>query len=233
MAFKLHERDLRGKTKIGWLDSRHTFSFGDFRDPMRMGFGPLRVINDDVIIPGAGFGTHPHKDMEIITYMIDGALEHKDSMGNGSVIRPGEIQKMSAGSGVTHSEFNHSKEDSAHLLQIWIQPDQKGLPPAYEQKSVDYDAASKGFIVIGDRDGSQGGVTIHQDVKLLLARPAAEQDLAYDFAPGRRGFLQLVKGQLAIDGETVRQGDGLEISGIKRLDLKAQEDSEILLFDLP
>ncbi len=232
MAYKLHERDLRGKTKTGWLDSYHTFSFGDFRDPERMGFRSLRVINEDYIVPGSGFPTHPHQDMEIITYMIDGALEHKDSMGNGSVIRPGEIQKMSAGTGVTHSEFNASNDNSGHLLQIWIRPSERGIKPAYEQIKFDPTQAENEFVVVGSSEGGKNVISIYQDVQLLMAAPMEGTEVSYEFDAGRYGFLQIVSGSAEIDGEILKQGDGLEISNVSAIHVKALADSQLMLFDL-
>jgi hypothetical protein len=232
MSIKLHERDLRGATNMGWLDSKHTFSFGHFYDPERMGFRALRVINDDYIIGGAGFGEHGHDNMEIISIALDGALEHKDSMGNGSIIRPGEIQKMSAGSGVRHSEFNASAEDTAHFLQIWIVPDTRDIEPSYEQVRIDREAASKGFTLIGGAEKGGHQVSIHQDVTLHWAEPVDGQALSYEFQDGRYGFLHIAQGQVEIDSEMLKAGDALELSGVSILKLKAAADSQLLLFDL-
>ncbi len=227
---KIHDRDLRGKTKTGWLDSAHTFSFGHFHDPARMGFRSLRVINDDRVIPGAGFGTHPHNNMEIISYVLDGSLEHKDSMGTGSVIKPGEVQRMSAGTGVTHSEFNGSKDDPVHFLQIWIEPKTKGLEPSYEQKPLNVNKGE--FVLIGDRHGSDGAITIHQDVKMYLVHLEEGQSASYSFEPQRGGFLHLVRGQVTLNGESLKEGDGAEITDVETVTIAAQEPSEVLLFDL-
>lgn len=229
---KIHERDLRGRSKNGWLDSYHTFSFGDFRDPERMGFRSLRVINEDYVIPGAGFPTHPHSDMEIITVILEGALAHKDSMGNGSVIRPGEIQKMSAGSGITHSEFNPSDDTPVHLLQIWIRPDTRGIKPGYEQIDIQGAKDESGWVLIGDREGGEKTVSIHQDTRLFMANLLKEKEISYSFAEGRHGFLQVAKGEISIENEILKQGDGLEISNEKNINLTARADSELLLFDL-
>ena len=227
---KIHERENRGQTRTGWLDSRHTFSFGGFQDPSRMGFRTLRVVNDDRVIPGAGFGTHGHRDMEIITYVISGALAHKDSLGNGSVIRPGELQRMSAGTGIEHSEFNHSDADGVHFLQIWVLPEKQGLPPGYEQKPA---LAGDGYFkLIGDRLGTDGAITIHQDVGIYLAHLPEGKEASYHFQEGRGGFLQLVRGEVSIDGEKIREGDGLEINQSGKINVKALNDSEIMLFDL-
>ncbi len=228
---RIHDRDIRGKTKMGWLDSKHTFSFGHFMDPKRMGFRSLRVINDDIVIPGAGFDTHPHSDMEIITYILKGELAHKDSLGTGSTIRPGEIQRMSAGTGILHSEFNPSKENGVHLLQIWIRPEKRGLEPSYEQKTV---APSKGaFKVIGDRYGTDGGVTIHQDVKLLVAHLDDGMETSYSLQPGRGGFIHVAKGWITLNGEALKEGDGAEITDIDKIEVVSKADeTEVLLFDL-
>jgi redox-sensitive bicupin YhaK (pirin superfamily) len=232
MSFKIHERDLRGRTKTGWLDSYHTFSFGDFRDPERMGFRSLRVINEDFVIPGAGFPTHPHSDMEIITVILKGELAHKDSMGNGATIKPGEVQKMSAGSGITHSEFNPSNDNPVHLLQIWIRPDTRGVKPRYEQIVVDNKNAQGGWVLVGDREGNDKIVSIHQDAKLFSASIKAGEKISYEFAKDRYGFLQIARGELELRGETIRQGDGVEISGEGKIELIAKADTEVLLFDL-
>lgn len=229
---RIHERDIRGITKTGWLDSKHTFSFGNFMDPERMGFRFLRVINDDRVIPGAGFDTHPHRDMEIITVVLDGALEHKDSLGTGSIIRPGEIQKMSAGSGIRHSEFNPSKDDGVHLLQIWIIPDTRGIDPAYEQITVDTAKAKDGFTLVGDRHGTDGGITIHQDAKMYLAHPQDGSTLTYELSEGRHGFLHVAKGRIVLNGEVFKEGDGAEITDVKTLTIVAEADSELILFDM-
>lgn len=227
---RIHDRDIRGTTKTGWLDSRHTFSFGNFRDPSRMGFRSLRVINDDLVIPGAGFDMHPHSDMEIITYILKGELAHKDSLGNGSTIRPGEIQRMSAGTGIFHSEYNPSTENGVHLLQIWLRPETRGLEPSYEQKTI---AAKEGaFTVIGKRGGGDGVVTIHQDATLLVAHLKDGQETPYTFENGRSGFLHVAKGRVTLNGETLKEGDGAEISLVDTIKVAATADSEVLLFDL-
>lgn len=227
---RIHDRDIRGTTKTGWLDSKHTFSFGNFMDPTRMGFRSLRVINDDVVIPGAGFDTHPHSDMEIITYILKGELAHKDSLGTGSTIKPGEIQRMSAGTGILHSEFNPSNDNGVHLLQIWIRPEKRGLEPSYEQKTITPKEGE--FVIIGDRKGSNGAITIHQDVTLLMAQLNDGQETSYDFSKGRSGFIQVVKGRVELNGETLKEGDGAEISDTDTINVKAVADSEVLLFDL-
>ena len=229
---RIHERDLRGKARTGWLDSQHTFSFGHFHDPERMGVRSLRVINEDRVIPGAGFAEHGHADMEIVTYVISGALAHKDSLGTGSIIRPGEIQRMSAGTGIRHSEMNASEEAPVHFLQIWIQPDRADLEPSYEQVALAKDTGLGGFTPIAGPNIGEGGVTLHQDARILVAKPKEGETLEVQVREGRAAFLQLVKGELTIEGETLRAGDGLEIDEPKTLTLIAQADSEILLFDL-
>lgn len=227
---RIHDRDIRGTTKMGWLDSKHTFSFGHFMDPKRMGFRSLRVINEDWVIPGAGFDTHPHSDMEIITYILKGELAHKDSLGTGSTIRPGEIQRMSAGTGIEHSEFNPSNDNGVHLLQIWLRPEKRGLAPSYEQKTI---RPQEGvFTVIGDRNGGDDAVTIHQDATLLVAHLKDGQETSYTFETGRGGFIQVARGRITLNGETLKEGDGAEISDVDVIDVAATADSEVLLFDL-
>ncbi len=227
---RIHDRDIRGITKTGWLDSKHTFSFGHFMDPSRMGFRSLRVINDDHVIPGAGFDTHPHRNMEIVTYVLKGELEHKDSLGTGSVIRPGDIQRMSAGSGIYHSEFNPSNDNGVHLLQIWILPEKQGLEPSYEQKRIEKKKGA--FTLVGDRHGTDGAITIHQDIRMLVADLADGQETAYTFEKGRGGFLHVAAGQITLNGEVLKEGDGAEISDVETLSITAQADSEVLLFDM-
>ena len=227
---RIHDRDLRGTTKTGWLDSRHTFSFGHFRDPTRMGFRALRVINDDLVIPGAGFDTHGHQNMEIITYILKGELAHKDSLGTGSTIRPGEVQRMTAGSGIEHSEFNPSNDNGVHLLQIWIIPEKRGMEPSYEQKSVVPESGK--FTLIGDRYGTDGAVTIHQDVRMLVADLKDGDETSYRFEKGRGGFLHVAKGWITLNGEPLKEGDGAEMTDVDTITLKANADSEVLLFDL-
>jgi redox-sensitive bicupin YhaK (pirin superfamily) len=224
--------DSRGAADHGWLKSKHTFSFADYHNPSMMGFGKLRVINEDWIEPGKGFGTHPHRDMEIVTYMVDGALEHKDSMGNGSVIRPGELQRMTAGTGVLHSEFNASDTDRAHLLQIWILPEQNGLEPGYEQKLFPVEEKKNRWRLVGSRDGRDGSLTIHQDIKLSSTVLDAGESIDYSFDGRRRGFVQVVRGTVEIDGETLETGDAVAIVDQQSLDIKAKSESELLLFDM-
>ncbi len=222
----------RGGADHGWLKSKHTFSFADYHNPSMMGFAKLRVVNEDWIEPGQGFGTHPHRDMEIVTYMIDGALQHKDSMGNGSVIQPGELQRMTAGTGVLHSEFNASDSERAHLLQIWILPEKNGLQPGYEQKLFPSEEKQNRWRLVGSRDGRDGSLTIHQDVNLLSTELDAGQELEYAFDGRRRGFLQVVKGTVEIDGSALSAGDAVAIVDQASLTVRASEDAELLLFDM-
>ena len=224
--------DSRGAADHGWLKSKHTFSFADYHNPSMMGFAKLRVVNEDWIEPGMGFGTHPHRDMEIVTYMIDGALEHKDSMGNGSTIRPGELQRMTAGTGVLHSEFNHSQEEQAHLLQIWILPERNGLEPGYEQKLFPSDEKRNTWRIVGSRDGRDGSLTIHQDVNLLSTELEAGKELEYEFDGKRRGFLQVVRGSVDVDGESLSAGDAVATQDQPALTVRAIDDAELLLFDM-
>jgi redox-sensitive bicupin YhaK (pirin superfamily) len=223
----------RGTANFGWLDSRHTFSFGEYHDPRQMGFGPLRVINEDRVSPGQGFGTHGHADMEIISYVLEGALEHKDSIGTGSVIRPGDVQVMSAGTGIRHSEFNHSKTEPVHFLQIWVVPDHEGIAPRYEQKNFP-DADKRGRLrLVGSSDGRGGSVVIHQDVELLAGLIDAGERATHALPPGRRAWVQVVRGAVAINGYDLDAGDGAAVEGESAIALAAKVDSEILLFDLP
>jgi len=224
--------DSRGGADHGWLKSKHTFSFADYYNPSMMGFATLRVVNEDWIEPGMGFGTHPHRDMEIVTYMIEGALEHKDSMGNGSVIRPGELQRMTAGTGVYHSEFNHSKQDKAHLLQIWILPERAGLQPGYEQKLFPDEEKRNRWRVVASRDGRDGSLTIHQDVILSSTILDEGGEIDYTFADGRRGFAQIVHGSITVDSEELSAGDAVALQDQRTISIKAKEEAEILLFDM-
>lgn len=225
-------RDERGHFDHGWLDTRHTFSFAEYFDPDHMGFRSLRVINEDRVQPGQGFGTHPHRDMEIVTYVLDGALAHRDSMGNGSVIRPGDVQRMTAGTGITHSEFNHSNDAPVHFLQIWIVPDRRGLTPSYEQKTIPAEATAGRLCAVASQDGGDGSVTINQDATLYTAVLAPGQAVTHAFAPGRHGWLQVARGQVALDGRSLAAGDGAAISGEKAVTVSGESAAEILLFDL-
>lgn len=222
----------RGHADHGWLDSRHTFSFADYHDPQHMGFRALRVINQDRVTPGMGFPTHPHRDMEIFSYVLEGALQHQDSMGNGRVLKPGEIQLMRAGTGVTHSEFNPSKSEGLHFLQIWIVPAQRGLAPSYtEWKPSEATTNAKDVVVISP-DGRDGSAVIHQDAIVHRLRLAAGDALAHDVQPGRGVWLQLISGELRLGGETLRAGDGVSTEDAGSLAIAASQPSEALLFDL-
>jgi quercetin 2,3-dioxygenase len=222
----------RGRTKIDWLDSRHTFSFGDYYDPGQMGFRTLRVINEDRVRPGAGFPTHGHRDMEIITYILEGALEHKDSLGPGSIIRPGEAQRMSAGAGITHSEFNHSKTEPVHFLQIWITPSTRGIAPGYEQKTIDDAKAHGGFAPVGSPNGGDRSVRIHQDAALSVAKLERGQTVATNLKKGRHGFVQVARGAVTVNGTALAEGDGATISDEEKVTMVANSPAEVLFFDL-
>ena len=222
----------RGHANHGWLDSWHTFSFADYYDPQHMGFRALRVINEDFVNPGRGFGTHHHEDMEIITYVLEGELAHKDSLGNGAAIRPGEVQRMSAGTGIDHSEFNHSKDALVHLLQIWILPERRGLTPSYEQKVFPIEQTQNGLLLVAARDGRDGAVTVHQDVALYAGKLAAGARIEHALAPGRHAWLQVARGSVEVSGQKLRAGDGLAASDEAKLAISANEDAEVLLFDL-
>ncbi|HXB55956.1 MAG TPA: pirin family protein [Vicinamibacteria bacterium] len=222
----------RGHTDWGWLDSRHTFAFGDYHDPLNMGFRTLRVLNDDRVTAGSGFGTHGHSDMEILSYVLEGALEHKDSMGTGSVIRPGEIQLMRAGTGVTHSEYNASRTEPLHFLQIWILPDRRGLAPEYDQKPVDHEAARRGFALLASKDGRQGSLRISQDVDLWLALLEEGERRELKLNPGRHAWVQLARGSVALDAHELGEGDGAALSGAEAVRLTGKGPAEVLVFDL-
>ncbi len=223
----------RGRAEHGWLSSRHTFSFGHYHDPRYMGFGPLRVINEDRVTPAEGFGTHGHRDMEIVSYVLSGALEHKDSMGTGSVLHYGDVQRMSAGSGVTHSEFNHSSDAPVHFLQIWIMPERNGLQPSYEEKHFPADSKRGQLRLIASPDGSDGSVTVHQDARIYAAIVDGEDVIEQPLTPGRGAYLQVARGGLTVNGIALEQGDALQISDESSIRLSEGKDAEVLLFDLP
>jgi quercetin 2,3-dioxygenase len=222
----------RGGGDFGWLKTRHSFSFDTYYDPQFRGFQSLRVINEDWVAPGQGFPTHPHRDMEIITYVLEGALEHKDSLGTGSVIRPGDGQRMSAGRGIRHSEANPSKTDSVHLLQIWIMPDHHGHEPSYEQKTFPESEKRGKLRLIAGPDGKDGSVTIHQDAKLYVSLLNPGEEVTHHLAKGRHAWLQVAKGAAELNGKSLDQGDGAAISDELKLVIKGTNDAEILLFDL-
>jgi len=222
----------RGHAQHGWLDSFHSFSFADYHDPDHMGFGPLRVINEDRVQPGRGFGTHSHRDMEIISYVLEGGLAHKDSMGNGSVIRPGDVQRMSAGTGVAHSEYNASDRDPVHFLQIWIEPNVRGVKPSYEEKRFD-DASKRGRLrLIASADGRDGSVTIHQDASLYAALVDGAEALDFEPLPGRKVYVHVVRGEVEVNGQPLAAGDAIKLSNERRVRVERGRGAEILLFDL-
>jgi redox-sensitive bicupin YhaK (pirin superfamily) len=223
----------RGRTRIDWLDSRHTFSFGDYRDPAYVNFGPLRVINEDIVAGGGGFHPHSHKDMEIVTYMLDGALQHKDSLGTGSTIRPGEIQRMSAGTGITHAEFNASKTEPTHFLQIWIMPSKTGLAPSYEQKLIDADAIRNKLARIAAPEPREGEVRLVQDAEIWAARFDGEEEAVHNLQPGRKAWLQIVRGSnVEVAGERLDAGDGAAMTDMESILIRAHGPAEVLLFDM-
>lgn len=228
----IRHAEQRGAANFGWLDSRHSFSFGHFYDPDHMGFGPLRVINEDKVQPGMGFDTHGHQDMEIISYVLEGALEHKDSIGTGSVIRPGDVQRMTAGTGIRHSEFNHSQSDPVHFLQIWVLPERDGLEPGYEQKTFPAEERTGALRLLASRDGEDGALTIHQDVRLFGALLNAGGELTHVLQPERRAWVQLVRGSAEIDGERLYPGDGAAVTDETAITMKATSAAELLLFDM-
>jgi redox-sensitive bicupin YhaK (pirin superfamily) len=222
----------RGHAEHGWLDSRHTFSFADYYDPEFTGFGPLRVINEDRVAPGRGFGVHSHRDMEILSYVLEGALEHQDSLGTGSVIRPGDVQRMSAGTGVRHSEFNHSDREPVHFLQIWIIPERQGEKPEYEQKTFPQDEKRGRLRLIGSRDGREGSVVIRRDVDLYSALLATGDTVKHRPEADRYIWVQVARGRVTANGETLEAGDGAAFVDEKSIELRGLEDSEALLFDM-
>jgi len=223
----------RGHANHGWLDSHHTFSFADYYDPDQMGHSALRVINEDRVQPAAGFPTHGHRDMEIVSYVLEGALEHKDSMGNGSVIRPGDVQRMSAGTGVRHSEFNASDKDPVHFLQIWIVPDRQGHAPGYEQKHFEPATLQGVLRVVASPDGRDGSVMIHQNATIHAGRIDAADQASYTLASGRRAYVHIARGSLTLNGQKMSAGDGARINDESTLRFENGNNAELLLFDLP
>ena len=222
----------RGHANHGWLDTYHTFSFGSYRDPRMMGFRSLRVINEDVVLPGQGFGTHPHEDMEIVTYVLEGALEHRDSMGNGEVLRPGEFQRMSAGKGITHSEFNPSNDRPVHLYQIWLFPQQLGIEPSYEQKEFADSERHNRMRLVASPNAAEGSLLIHQDARIFLSALDDLAEVRHELAEGRHAWLQVLRGELTLNGDDLAVGDGAAISDESRLAIRARGGAEVLLFDL-
>ena len=229
---KIHDRNLRGHSKIGWLDSWHTFSFSGFQDPNRMGFRSLRVINDDRVIPGAGFGMHGHQDMEILTYVLAGELAHKDSLGTGSIIRPGDVQIMSAGTGIQHSEFNASDSNPVHLLQIWMLPDRNNITPRYDQRNFPLAEKQGKLRLVGSKDGRDGSVVIHQDIDLYVSVLSAGDLVKFEVPPNRFAWIQVARGMVTLNGESLREGDGVQINSPELLELSTESNAEVLLFDL-
>lgn len=230
--FTLRKARDRGHFNHGWLDTYHTFSFADYYDPAYMGFRSLRVMNDDRVASGAGFGMHGHRDMEIVTYVLDGALEHKDSMGNGSIIRPGNLQRMSAGTGVQHSEFNPSAREPVHLYQIWLLPERRGLTPSYEECEIP-EAEKRGrFRLVASPDGADRSLTIHQDARLYLATLDSSESISHPIEPGRAAWLQVLRGSARVPGHDLSAGDGLALTDEPGLSVQASTASELLLFDL-
>jgi quercetin 2,3-dioxygenase len=222
----------RGVANFGWLDSRHTFSFGHYYDPRHMGIGALRVINDDRVAPGGGFDTHSHQDMEIISYVLEGAMEHQDSIGTGSVIRPGDVQRMTAGTGIAHSEFNHSRTEPVHFLQIWIVPERKGLEPGYEQKTFPLEERRGKARLVASRDGRNGSLTVHQDVDLYTSVLEAGDEVAIDLRPERSAWVQVARGAVTLNGTGLKEGDGAAVFDTATLTLTSDKGGEVLVFDL-
>ncbi len=221
----------RGHADLGWLDSKHSFSFGQYHDPAHMGFGSLRVINDDRVAPGGGFATHPHEDMEIISYVLEGALEHKDSMGNGSIIRPGDVQRMSAGTGVTHSEFNHSKQDGVHFLQIWFLPNQTGLEPGYEQKNFPASGRQGQLQLVASQHGRDGSVSLNQDVDMYGVLLDQDDSVAHRLNAGRKAWVQIARGSVSLNGRALQAGDGAGVEG-EAIELSHASAAEVIVFDM-
>ncbi len=226
------QSESRGSADHGWLRAKHTFSFAEYQNPERVQFGKVRVINEDRIAPGKGFATHPHRDMEIVTYVIDGAIAHEDSMGNGTVITAGEIQRMTAGTGVQHSEFNHSQDNELHLLQIWIYPEKKGLEPGYEQTRFSREEKLNRLRLVGSRDGRDGSITIHQDVDLYASVLEAGNELSLELRPDRKVFVQVVDGDIVVNGQQLSAGDGAQMEDERALQVSAITEAEFLVFDM-
>lgn len=231
--FQIRKASDRGHANHGWLDTYHTFSFGDYQDPRQMGFRALRVINEDVVQPGMGFGMHGHRDMEIITLVLEGALEHKDSMGNGEVLRPGEFQHMSAGRGIRHSEFNPSATEAVHLYQIWLLPNQTGIQPAYEQKTFDPQEQQGQLRLVASPDGANGSLTIQQDARIYLAHLHPDQAAEHVIHPGRHAWLQVLRGAVSVNGHPLATSDGVAVGEESRVTITAAQPAEVMLFDLP
>jgi redox-sensitive bicupin YhaK (pirin superfamily) len=230
---QIRQADDRGHAQFGWLNSYHTFSFGGYYDPQHMGISNLRVINDDTVTPGGGFATHGHRDMEIVSYVLEGALEHKDSMGNGSVIRPGDVQRMSAGTGVMHSEFNHSKEEPVHFLQIWLEPNKVGVKPGYAERHFPAEERRGRLVLLVSPDGRDGSLQAHQDSFMYGTLLETGEEVQHEFAPGRRAYVHVARGTVAVNGQPLGSGDGAKIEDTRRVHLEGLGSTEVLLFDLP
>ena len=230
---QVRKSEARGNANHGWLQSKHTFSFGDYRDPNHTGFGPLLVINEDRVAPGQGFGTHSHRDMEIISYVLEGALEHKDSIGTGSVLHYGDVQRMSAGTGVRHSEFNGSSSEPVHFLQIWIEPNVTGIPPSYEEKRFAPESKQGQLRLVASGDGREGSVLIHQDAAIYATIMKPGDQLEHRLAAGRTGYVHVIRGQVTVNGTALGGGDALKISGEQAIALGQADNAEVLVFDLP
>jgi redox-sensitive bicupin YhaK (pirin superfamily) len=229
---QLRKAGERGHFDHGWLNTYHTFSFGRYIDRQHMGFRSLRVMNEDFVQPGQGFGTHPHRDMEIVTYVLEGALEHRDSMGNGEVLRPGEFQRMSAGTGITHSEFNPSESEPVHLYQIWLLPERHGIEPSYEQKRFPESGRHNRLRLVASRDGADSSLLIHQDARILLATILRGEQVTHQLADSRHAWLQVLRGAVSLNGRSLQTGDGAAVSEESALAIEAEENAEIMLFDL-
>jgi redox-sensitive bicupin YhaK (pirin superfamily) len=230
---QIRKSEARGVANHGWLQSRHTFSFGSYHDPEHVGFGPLLVINEDQVQAGQGFGTHGHRDMEIISYVLSGALEHKDSMGTGSVLHYGDVQRMSAGNGVRHSEFNHSRSEQVHFLQIWIQPNVTGIPPSYEEKNFTPESKLGQLRLIASSDGREGSVLIHQDAAIYATIMTAGDSLKHELAAGRNAYVHVIRGEVSVNGMALQGGDALKITAETLVTLQDAKAAEVLVFDLP
>ncbi len=230
---EIRRADERGYADHGWLKSYHSFSFANYYDPQHMGFGPLRVINEDRVAGGAGFGRHPHNDMEIISYVLSGELEHKDSMGNGSIIRPGDVQRMSAGTGVVHSEFNQSKTEPVHFLQIWIIPDEEGIAPEYEQKFFPAEDKRGRLRIVASPDGREGSIKMHQNALVYSALVDGDEQVEHELADGRQAYVHVARGNATVNGETLNPGDALKLRDQRNIVIERGKQAEVLLFDLP
>ncbi len=229
---QIRKSNERGVADHGWLNSHHTFSFASYYDPKHMGFHGLRVINEDRILGGTGFGEHPHSNMEIVSYVVKGALEHQDSMGNKTLITPGEVQRMSAGTGVIHSEYNHMKDSETHFFQIWLMPEKQGIKPGYGQKSFEEDLKNKKLVLVVSREGRDGSISINRDTDIYISRLKAGEDVSLSVKENRNVWVQVVKGDLEINGALVSAGDGVAISQEKLVEAKAKSEAELILFDL-